>query len=135
MSTQHIRQIIADISRNKWDIENQLEENGGELTPELLAQSAELDSLCFILETDGIDELGRLLKSVQDDVEARKAEADAAARRLKNLKSYEDYLKSLIGMALDSIGRDKCKHKTCADHIYYKIGFHPDSHRFLRIGF
>ena len=56
-----------------------------------------------ILAGEGIDDLGRWLKSVQDELAARKAEADAAARKVKNLKSYEDYVKGLIGSAMDAL--------------------------------
>ena len=46
---------------------------------------------------------------MQDEIAARKAEADAAARKVKNLKGYEDYVKGLIGQALDAIGQEKVK--------------------------
>ena len=97
----NIKETIAEISRTKWSIENALEENGGELTPELLAQYDTLEEMKALLAGEGIDELGRWLKSVQDEIAARKAEADAAARRVKNLKGYEDYVKGLIGQAMD----------------------------------
>lgn len=103
MNAQEIKQIIADISRTKWQLENALEENGGELTEELLAQVDNLEDMKALLSGEGIDDLGRWLKSVQDEIAARKAEADAAARKVKNLKGYEDYVKSLIGQAIDAL--------------------------------
>lgn len=105
----NIKETIANITRAKWELENALEENGGELTPELLEQADTLEDMKELLAGEGIDELGRWLKSVQDEIAARKAEADAAARKVKNLKSYEDYVKSLIGQALDAIGAEKVK--------------------------
>jgi hypothetical protein len=105
----NIKETIAEISRAKWMLEMALEENGGELTPELLEQADTLEDMKELLAGEGIDELGRWLKSVQDEIATRKAEADAAARRLKNLKSYEDYVKGLIGQALDAIGAEKVK--------------------------
>ena len=105
----NIKETLANIARMKWELENTLEENGGELTEELLAQYDALEDMKALLAGEGIDELGRWLKSVQDEIAARKAEADAAARKVKNLKSYEDYVKGLIGQALDAIGQEKVK--------------------------
>lgn len=105
----NIKETIAEITRRKWELENALEENGGELTDELLQATDALEDMKALLAGEGVDELGRWLKSVQDEIATRKAEADAAARKLKNLKSYEDYIKSLIGYALDAIGEEKAK--------------------------
>ena len=109
MKTSEIRDIIASVSRMKWDLEQALEENGGELTDELLASSLDIQELEALLRDEGVDELGRLLCRTQSRIEDLKAEADAAARRLKNEKSYEKYLKELIGYAMDAIGTDACK--------------------------
>lgn len=109
MKTNDIKAILADLSRKKWEIENALEENGGELTPELLQEIADIDELKALLEGEGIDALGRQLKAVQDEREALKAEADAAARKVKNTKAYEDYLKWLIGQAMDALGAERVK--------------------------
>ena len=100
---------MAEISRKKWELENALEENGGELTPELLETMDLIEELKALLAGDGVDDLGRWLKSVQDEIAARKAEADAAARKVKALKGQEDYVKFLIGQALDAIGQEKVK--------------------------
>ena len=99
----NIKETIANISRMKWELETALEENGGELTEELLDQYNALEDMKALLAGEGVDELGRWLKSVQDETAALKAEADAAARRVKNNKSYEDYVKFLIGEALDAL--------------------------------
>ncbi len=108
MNAKDIKATIANISRTKWELENQLEENGGELTPELLEQMDLLEDLKAAL-TDGVDDLGRWLKSVQDEAAALKAEADAAARKVKSIKGYEDYVKFLIGQAMDALEQDKVK--------------------------
>lgn len=105
----NVKELIANISRAKWSLEYELEENGGELTEELLAQADTLEDMKELLAGEGIDELGRWLKAVQDEIAARKAEADSAARKVKNLKGYEDYVKGLIGQALDAIGQEKVK--------------------------
>lgn len=103
------RELIDQIARAKWELETALEDNGGELTPELLEASDTLDEMKALLAGEGIDDLGRWLKSVQDEVAARKAEADAAARRLKNAKAYEDHVKGIIGQAMDLLDLDTNK--------------------------
>lgn len=105
----NIKETLANINRAKYELEAALEENGGELTEELLDQYNALEDMKALLAGEGVDELGRWLKSVQDETAALKAEADAAARRVKNNKSYEDYVKFLIGQALDAIGEEKVK--------------------------
>ena len=109
MTNNDIKATLAELSRRKWELENALEENGGELTDELLQQAADIDELKALLEGEGIDALGRQLKAVQDEIATLKAEADAAARKVKNAKSYEDYLKFQIGQALDAVGKDAVK--------------------------
>lgn len=98
-----VTELIQKISRLKWEMELALEENGGELTPEILAMSESLEEMKELLSGEGIDDLGRWLKGVQDEIASRKAEADAAARKVKNLKGYEDYVKHLIGQAMDAL--------------------------------
>jgi hypothetical protein len=109
MNAQEIKATLAEINRKKYELEAALEENGGELTPELLQSLEILEDLKALLAGDGVDDLGRWLKSVQDEIAARKAEADAAARKVKALKGQEDYVKFLIGQALDAIGAEKVK--------------------------
>lgn len=108
MKANDIKATIANIARTKWELENALEENGGELTDELLGQLDILEDLKALL-TEGVDDLGRWLKSVQDEGAALKAEADAAARKVKANKGYEDYVKGLIGQAMDALEQDKVK--------------------------
>ena len=83
-----VTELIQKISRLKWEMEIALEENGGELTPELLETQECIEEMKGLLSGEGIDALGRWLKGVQDEIASRKAEADAAARRLKNLKGH-----------------------------------------------
>ena len=41
----NVKELITNISRDKWMLENALEENGGELTEELLAQADNLEDI------------------------------------------------------------------------------------------
>ena len=108
MNAKDIKATIANLHRSKYQVEVALEENGGELTPEILEQLDIMEDMKVAL-SEGVDDLGRWLKSVQDEISARKAEADAAARKVKNLKGYEEYIKFLVGQALDAIGEEKVK--------------------------
>ena len=103
MKATEINDIVAKIRRGQWELNEKLEENGGELTDELLEQFDFVEELKALLQGEGVDDLGRLLKNVQDDIAMRKAEADAAARRVKNLKRYEDFLKFTIGQVIDTL--------------------------------
>lgn len=109
MNANEIKTLIANITRANWELNEALEENGGELTEELLAKLEIIEDLKALLAGEGVDDLGRWLKSLQDELAARKAEADAAARKVKAMKGREDYVKFLINEALKAIGQEKVK--------------------------
>ena len=71
MNAQEIKATLAEINRKKYELEAALEENGGELTPELLESLEILEDLKALLAGDGVDDLGRWLKSVQDEISNR----------------------------------------------------------------
>lgn len=106
---EEVKVLIADLTRDKYMLEEALEENGGELTEEMLAQYDRVEEMKTLLAGERVDELGRWLKSIQDEIATRKAEADAATRKVKNLKRYEDYAKFVIGTAMDALGEEKTK--------------------------
>ena len=45
----NIKETIAEITRRKWELENALEENGGELTDELLQAADALEDMKALL--------------------------------------------------------------------------------------
>ena len=56
MNAQEIKATLAEINRKKYELEAALEENGGELTPELLESLEILEELKALLAGDGVDD-------------------------------------------------------------------------------
>lgn len=109
MNNKDINAILAELAGLNWRIEAAFDENGGELTEELQAQLDQVENLKEILQGEGIDDLGRWLKSVEDRIKSLKAEADSINRKIKADKNLVEYIKGQIRQVLDVLGEDKVK--------------------------
>lgn len=83
-------------------------EGGGEVTPDTEDLEARLASLQELLE-QATDDLGRWLKSKEDEAKTYKAEKDHAARRQKGAEGSVEFIKGLIREVLDRTGKTACK--------------------------
>ena len=86
-----------------------MEENGGELTPEAEDLESVKNALADLLTGEGIDSLGRWLKSKEDEKAMYKAEKAAADRRIKSVDKTIDFIKQEIGRVLRLTGQEKVK--------------------------
>lgn len=102
-------ELIASIERLRWQIDTAFEDNGGELTEELQEQLDVHEDLLALLQENGIDDLGRWLKGVQDRKAALKAEKDTILRHINACDATEDYIRKQVRKALDLLGQDKAK--------------------------
>ena len=109
MNNKDINAILSEFASLDWHLQEAFEENGGEITPELEAQLDQQENLRALLEGDGIDALGRWLKSVQDRATALKAEKDSIARQIQACDKTVNYIREQIRKVLDTIGTDKAK--------------------------
>lgn len=109
MDNKEINAALAALGSLGYQLENAFMENGGEVTEELQAQLDQQENLRLLLEGEGIDSLGRWLKSVQDRAAALKAEKDAIARRIAACAKTEEYVKFQIRQILDATGKDAAK--------------------------
>lgn len=105
------KELIESLEKAKWEFECALETNGGELTLELEELEGTINNMQESLRTDGVDDLGRWLKGIQDDIATAKDEAAAAQRRVKGLQNYETYVKGLITQCMRLIGQETVKGK------------------------
>jgi hypothetical protein len=97
---------LTDISVN---LEEAYIEGGGEITEETEALERRADAIRQLLQGDGIDSLGRWLRSQEDRVAAIKAEKDALARQQKAAERTVEYIKGEIGSLMGRLGIDKAK--------------------------
>lgn len=109
MNTNEINSAIAELKALTLDLEYEYIENGGEVTEETEKMEAILAEIKNLLNTDGVDSLGRWLKAKQDEIAAAKAEVAAAQSRVKSLQKTEEYIKGLISRVLIATETEKVK--------------------------
>lgn len=104
-----LQDTLARIARLSYDLEEKYIENDGEVTEETQNMEAEIADLQDLLSGDGIDMLGRWLKSKEDELKTFKAEKDAAARRVKSVENTIDFVKAKITEVLKATDQQKVK--------------------------
>lgn len=108
MRTNEIYEALAVLSRKSRELEDLYCDNGGEVTEETAALDEEIDKVKQLLE-EGVDDLGRWLKSKQDELAAAKAEKDQAARRVKAVEKSVLHVTELIGTVMDRLEKPVVK--------------------------
>lgn len=109
MNIRDINAALSALNEAMFILEDEYEQNGGEVTETTEAQEEYIESLKALLEDEGIDSLGRWLKSKEDLIKTLKAERDSVTRQIKKTEEGIDYIKSLIYNVLTAIGKDKVK--------------------------
>jgi hypothetical protein len=109
MNNKDINAALAALEEASFLLEEEYEMNGGEVTEETEAQEEYIESLKALLEDEGIDSLGRWLKSKEDLIKTLKAERDSVTRQIKKTEDGIEYIKSQIYQVLTAIGKDKVK--------------------------
>lgn len=88
----------------------ELEENGGEVTEEVLSMEEKVKTLVEIFKSEGgVDAVGRYVKYGQDKVASRRAEKEYAERHLKAEEEEQAKFLELVDKALHEAGLDKAK--------------------------
>lgn len=106
---QELQDALARVARLSYDLEDKYIENDGEVTEETQNMEAEIADLQDLLSGDGIDLLGRWLKSKEDELKTYKAEKEAAARRMKSVENTIDFVKAKITEVLKATDQQKVK--------------------------
>lgn len=109
MDNKSINAALAALNEAAFLLEEEYEMNGGEVTEETEAQEQHIEALKTLLEEEGIDSLGRWLKSKEDLIKTLKAERDSVARQIKKTEEGIEFIKSRIYDVLVAIGKDKVK--------------------------
>lgn len=118
MQVSEIKDMIAHIGQVTGALEEAYIENGGEVTAETEKLEADKEEVRALLEGEGIDALGRWLKSKEDQKAALKAEKDSIARQMEATDRTIDYIKGLIYDACTAAGIEKAK-GTCYSFTPY----------------
>ena len=109
MNNKDINAALAALNESIFLLDEEYMENGGEVTESTEQQEQHIEELKALLEEDGIDSLGRWLKSKEDHIKALKAERDSVNRQIKKAEDGIDYIKFQIYQVLTAIGKDKVK--------------------------
>ena len=109
MQYQDIKDALATLARLSAELEEQYIENEGEVTAETEELEQQKAAVADLLSGEGIDTLGRWLKSKEDELKTYKAEKDAADRRKKSVENTIDFIKSVITGIMHETGQTKAK--------------------------
>lgn len=109
MTYKDIKSALEALNSTSQQLEDAYIENGGEVTAETQELEAQLAAITDLLQGEGIDTLGRWLKSKEDEKATYKAEKAAAEARIKSVDKTIDFVKVAIGQVLRATGREKVK--------------------------
>lgn len=109
MDYKELQQALSQLE----EVMNNLEElyilNEGECTEQSERMEVEVDTLKELLSGDGIDMLGRWLKSKEDRKKSLKAEKDYITRQMASIDKGIEYIKSMINKVMVTTGLEKVK--------------------------
>lgn len=109
MNNNDIQAALAALQERQFLLEEEYMDNGGEVTESTEAQEAEIEAIKTLLEGEGIDSLGRWLKSKEDLIKTLKAEKDSVTRQIKKTEDGIEYIKGRIYQVLEAVGKEKVK--------------------------
>lgn len=109
MNNKEINEIINTLSMTFSAYEAELEENGGEYTEDVAKMEEQIALLQQLLSTEGIDSLGRWLKSKEDEITTLKNEKDYISRKIKANEECIEYIKYQMNSVLMASGLTEIK--------------------------
>ena len=109
MTYKDIQDALATLNRLSIELEDQYIESEGEVTEATEEMEARKAAVQDLLQNDGIDSLGRWLKTKEDEVKMWKAEKAAADRKVKSAQNTVDFVKAKITEVMVMTGMDKAK--------------------------
>ena len=112
MTPREINEILRRLQEEKWRLQQELEENEGEVTESVLTrEQAIADLKKLLMSPEGVDSLGRLIRSNKDDIETFKGEKKAVETKIKKTEGYNDWLLELVDQCLKECECDKASGK------------------------
>ena len=109
MDYKELQQALSQLEEVMNNLEELYTLNEGECTEESERMEVEVDALKELLSGDGIDMLGRWLKSKEDRKKSLKAEKDYITRQMASIDKGIEYIKSMINKVMVATGVEKVK--------------------------
>lgn len=109
MNNTEIRDALAKLHEMEYYLEEEYENNGGEVTEHTMEQEEAIAALRELLTSEGVDSLGRWLKAKEDQVKSLKAEKDSVTRQINKANGTIEYIKTQINALMVQTGMEKIK--------------------------
>lgn len=120
MKVREIREILDRLREEKFRLQVELEDNGGEVTESVLSREEAVASLkALLLSKDGVDSLGRFLRANEDEVQGYKDEKKHLDALIKKTEGYNDFLLGLIDEILK-----ECDFENAKGNLGYSFARH-----------
>lgn len=109
MDYTEFKDALDTLEWASYHLEEAYTENEGEVTEETEKMEAEIEALRHLLNTDGVDFLGRWLKGKEDRKKALKAEKDYVSRQIEATDKSIEFIKAKIRQLMEETGCEKVK--------------------------
>lgn len=103
MNNKDIELLIETLNTTTRLFENYMIESEGEYDEQACQMDEQIQVLKGLLNTEGVDSLGRWLKSKEDSIKALKAERDYISRKIKANENTIDYIKFQLNKLLKAL--------------------------------
>ena len=101
--------MIESLNASMWAFENYMVENDGVCDEASDQMEEQIGILKELLTTEGIDSLGRWLKSKEDEIKSLKAEKDYITRKINAATGTIDYIKTQMNKILTAAQMQEIK--------------------------
>ena len=109
MDYNELQDIMSALDHASYKLEQAYIENEGECTEETDLLEQEITALRTLINTEGVDYLGRWLKGKEDKKKALKAEKDFLSRQIDANDRSIEFVKAKIRELMDATGCEKVK--------------------------
>lgn len=109
MDYKELQDILSTLEYTSYKLEETYVENEGEVTEETELMEGEITAMKTLLNTEGVDLLGRWLKGKEDRKKALKAEKDFLTRQMEAIDKTIEFIKTKMNEVMTATGQEKIK--------------------------
>ena len=109
MDYKELQDILSTLEYTSYKLEETYVENEGEVTEETELMEGEITAMKTLLNTEGVDLLGRWLNGKEDKKKALKAEKDFLTRQMEAIDKTIEFIKSQMFKVMVATGQEKIK--------------------------
>lgn len=109
MDYKELQDILSTLEYTSYKLEETYVENEGEVTEETELMEGEITAMKTLLNTEGVDLLGRWLKGKEDRKKALKAEKDYLTRKMEAIDKTIEFIKTKMNEVMTATGQEKIK--------------------------